>query len=220
MNLNDTQQPIYEHLPGESGVAYAAFKAYLELGDERSLTKVAAVVKKSIPLMNRWSARWKWKNRVQAWNNKIARDRLDVQRRAQEAKAAEWLEREQKLREDEWQAAERILGKIDQMLKLPVIKSEKQMEERTSEDGKLTIIHRTIVNPAKFDFGTAFRGLELASKLRRLATGMNTDKISHELPGGVAVTHGAQVVLYLPDNGVRMREVSGALPKATRNGAG
>ncbi len=78
-----------------------------------------------------------------------------------------WADREEKLREEEWQAAEQMLAKIQQMLKkLSVIRQERVTEEVGNGDGSITQIHKTIIHPSRFDFGTAFRGIELVCKLR------------------------------------------------------
>ena len=49
-----------DRLPGESGKAYEAFLAYLELGASRSNAKVGRQLGKSVSLMDRWSSTWRW----------------------------------------------------------------------------------------------------------------------------------------------------------------
>ncbi len=51
-------------LHGESAKAYSAFKGYVALGDQRTLPAVAELCKKSACLVGRWSARWKWQERL------------------------------------------------------------------------------------------------------------------------------------------------------------
>lgn len=50
--------------PGESNVAFEAFRRYLEMGPQRSTAKVARACGKQKSLMDRWSARNKWVQRV------------------------------------------------------------------------------------------------------------------------------------------------------------
>lgn len=204
MNLNDTEQQLYDQQPGETAVAYEAFKIYREMGDGRSLVAVGQKWGKSVSLITRWSKRWRWGNRIVAWNNLASREAETAVRRVMEAKAKLWAERELAIRDEEWAMREQVLAKVGQMLKLPIVRQEKVTEEiKDPVHGHTVTIHKTIIHPSKFDFGTAFRGIELASKLGRLATGLATDRVSHDQRGSLAVQTEAKVVLYLPDNGMR-----------------
>ncbi len=49
---------------GESAHAYAAFLAYRDYGDDRSLAKVAAKLGKKTHNLERLSSRWKWQDRL------------------------------------------------------------------------------------------------------------------------------------------------------------
>lgn len=52
-------------LPGESGVAYAAFKQWLAMDTgSRSIVGVAGELGKSTTLIGRWAGRWHWKARL------------------------------------------------------------------------------------------------------------------------------------------------------------
>lgn len=84
----------WERQPGESGPAYAAFELYRDLGpNERSLVKVARQLGKSVTLMERWSTRWSWKERVAAWDAEITRQKIAAQVKA----AREMAERHAKV---------------------------------------------------------------------------------------------------------------------------
>lgn len=61
----------WERLPKETTEAFEAFKEYRDMGAERSLAKVGEKLGKSTPLMERWSARHDWGNRVKAWDDEI-----------------------------------------------------------------------------------------------------------------------------------------------------
>ena len=52
---------------GESAPAYDAFRIYLQLGPHRGLRKVAADTGKSTQMIERWSARNSWQERVRAY---------------------------------------------------------------------------------------------------------------------------------------------------------
>ncbi len=58
---------------GESRQAFAAFSAYRGMGPTRSTAKVAQELGKSKSLMDRWSARWQWTKRADAWDDELDR---------------------------------------------------------------------------------------------------------------------------------------------------
>ena len=57
----------WERLSGESVKAFEAFARYRDLGAERSTTKVAAELKKSKSLMERWCSHWRWVERARLY---------------------------------------------------------------------------------------------------------------------------------------------------------
>src|SRR6476646_2359161 len=93
----------FEQQPKESAKAFEAFSIYLNMGPDRSIEAVARKVTKSSRLLKRWSAKFDWPARVQAQAAYLA----TVEREATEAlargKSAEWLKRQQVLRETEWE---------------------------------------------------------------------------------------------------------------------
>jgi len=67
-------EPIWERLPGESAKAYEAFCKYRDMPPgERSLREVARRLGKSETLISRWSSRYRWVERVQAWDDEVDR---------------------------------------------------------------------------------------------------------------------------------------------------
>lgn len=53
----------------ESPKAWAAFKKFCELEDSRSVRAVAQACDKSRSLIGRWASRWRWTERVKAYDN-------------------------------------------------------------------------------------------------------------------------------------------------------
>lgn len=151
----------FEQQPNESDKAFAAFNLYLNMGPDRSTAAVASRLLKSDQLIRRWSARWQWLDRVAAH----ARHLATVEREATEAlargKSAEWLIRQQKLRDTEWAMHEKCIAAAERAFKA--------FMEREKVYADLSDIARI---------------LEVASKLGRLASGLPTDKTEVTGEGG------------------------------------
>src|SRR5206468_2953009 len=102
-------QQSFEQQLKESAKAFAAFSVYLGMGPERSLEAVAQKITKSSRLLKRWSRKFDWPGRVRAYADRLAA----VEREATEAlareKAAEWLKRQQAIREDGWAVSEECI---------------------------------------------------------------------------------------------------------------
>jgi hypothetical protein len=142
----------FEQQPKESEKAFAAFSLYLSLGPQRSISAVAGKLAKSETLIGRWSSKFDWQERVQAYGMHLAK----VEREAAEAlvrlNGVDAAKRQAQQREDEWKwrnslvrAAQKVIEKF--------------------EDGSRGAT-----------LGDVARALDLASKLGRLAAGMATDK--------------------------------------------
>ncbi len=69
----DANEP-WERQPGESPQAFEAFTAYLEMGTDRTITAVGKRLAKSRNLIDRWKERWRWHERVRAWDNHLQRE--------------------------------------------------------------------------------------------------------------------------------------------------
>jgi hypothetical protein len=58
----------WERLPGESLRAYQGFCTFRTQGADRSCSKVARALSKSRQLIARWALRWRWQDRVAAFD--------------------------------------------------------------------------------------------------------------------------------------------------------
>jgi len=143
----------FEQQPKESNKAFAAFSLYLSLGTNRSTQLVAKRLGKSEQLIRRWSARWDWTERVTAHGAYLA----VVEREAQEAlvrgRSAQWVTRQQALRETEW-----------------------EMHAECIAAGRRALSAFMVRDKVYANLADIARILEVASKLGRLASGMATDK--------------------------------------------
>jgi len=97
----------FEQQPGESARAFAAFSCYLNMGAERSLADAARKLGKSTMVLGRWSRRWGWVDRVAAYGVHLAAIEREVTEASVRNKAAEWLNRDEELRDRNWKTGER-----------------------------------------------------------------------------------------------------------------
>jgi hypothetical protein len=80
---------LWERQPGESAKAYSAFQKYLGLSSRRTLKEVGRMSSCSTQNVQRWSRRWFWVLRTQAYDvieeerfrEQCSRDRLAMRRR-------------------------------------------------------------------------------------------------------------------------------------------
>lgn len=177
---------IWERIPGrrhpyqqgESRAAYHAFLHYRDLGPSRSI--VAAYndhrtrcrgregsVKRASGRWTAWSMDWRWTERAEAWDR-----HLDLVRRAEiEAEerriAALVAEKRKGLPEREIALAEALIRKAEEMLRFPLAQVTRQ-----SEGGREV----TIIEPARWSFAALARIVDVADRLMRLATGLETDR--------------------------------------------
>jgi hypothetical protein len=140
----------FEQQPRESAKAFAAFSLYLSLGAERSTAAVAKKLAKSEQLVRRWSAKFGWTDRVAAHGAHLAIVEREAVEAAARGKAAEWEKREQQLRETEWTMHERAIAAAKRGLDAYMEKDK---------------VYANLADIARM--------LEIASKLGRLATGLD-----------------------------------------------
>lgn len=166
--------PVIEipQLEGESAPAYAARLAYLEMGGERSVAKVARKLSKSKTLINRWSGRYEWVDHARRYDEAWAAVAMMAQHEAERKEAEKWAARRQEQREREWDASQALLKKAQEMMKFPLA-----TVEQKQADGKII----NIIKPAGWSFATAAKVYESAAKLARLAAEMETERTAHNV---------------------------------------
>ena len=64
---------LWERQPEETDPAFQAFEMYRAMGRVRSLAKVGCESGKHVTLIERWSVRHRWRERVEAWDRHEAR---------------------------------------------------------------------------------------------------------------------------------------------------
>ena len=143
---------LFEQQLKESAKAFAAFSVYLGMGPGRSTQAVAKQLAKSEQLVRRWSARWKWTERVQAHGAYLAAVEREAVGVVARGKAVEWAKRQQALLEEEWAVHEEC------------IRAGREALKRFYERGKGATL------------GDIARMFAEGSRLGRLASGLATDR--------------------------------------------
>jgi hypothetical protein len=138
-----------DRIPGETAKAYAAFVEYLRLGPERSIDQAAKNLGKGTATLRKWSERHGWVRRAASWDELCAAQERAIQQVLTKEKAVEWVKRQERLKEAEWEIAERCIAKAKELLNRPDV---------------------------KWSGGDIAKLLDIASKLARLATGLETDR--------------------------------------------
>jgi hypothetical protein len=72
----------WDRLSAEGPTPFQAFEVYTHLGLTRSLQKVSEQVGTSVPVLKKWSARFKWTQRAQAWDEHLAQTQHSAQAKA------------------------------------------------------------------------------------------------------------------------------------------
>ena len=102
--------PGFAPAPGETPRAFSAFLTYFHLGHARALQTVADQLDEGLPTVKKWSSRFRWAERVNRFHAGLlqssAAGAVDGQRRL----AADWADRLQCFREQEWDAAQKLIA--------------------------------------------------------------------------------------------------------------
>lgn len=64
----------WERQNGEGEKAFEAFVIYRDMGQERTISAVVKQLEKSRSLIDRWKERWKWTERVRAYDNELEKE--------------------------------------------------------------------------------------------------------------------------------------------------
>lgn len=170
--------PIWEKWPDESNAAYVAFRTYLDMGDARTTTgayrkgtgrKHAEVASSH---WREWQVRFKWPERADAYDRMQRMSELKMRAEIQRDTTVQWAERRQSTREKAFQIGQSLMEKAEQMLRFPLATAETIKE--TLPDGTVKTV--TIVEPARWNFGTVARYVLVANQLMRLASELETGR--------------------------------------------
>lgn len=117
----------FEQQPGESSKAFAAYKAYRDAGPGRTLKAAAAAFygaeeasESQHTQLRRWSSRFEWRARVQAYEDWLEMHRLSAIEEHEASKAGEFAQRHLALKEKLLENAEMFAEQANKMLQWPL----------------------------------------------------------------------------------------------------
>ena len=139
---------IIKRIPNESVRQYSALCTFAYDGLDRSLPKLAVSEHIALPTLRSWSARFNWHDRVSDYDLQLIERQQNAQDLALAAKIADWTQRQDALRELEFEMSLRLIKRAREILDNP----------RTH-----------------FQASDALRALELASELGRRACGLSLE---------------------------------------------
>ena len=188
---------VYSRRIGESQKAFAAYVEYRDIGAERSQEAVSRKLAKSRQILSRWSSRWDWVKRVEVYDADIGDKERLAKAEAMKVEAEKWAKRRLEVAEDDWQKAERLGERIDQMMTFP-LQSVVRKQAEVSEDGKTIINNITVIKPAGWGYREVINGLALVSRMRRLCVGLTTENTTTPVQrtgeGGAIVVEDIELV--------------------------
>ena len=147
--------PFTPH-PTESQKAFDCFLCYLDIGENRSLTRVADLTKVNHGTIKYWSRHYLWAERIHAYQAHVLRTRLEIETAAVQDVSRLWAERTATYKEREWAAAEKLLAV-----------AQRHLDNLKDKD------------PDKITLTDVAKALDIATKIGRLSLGLATQKTEH-----------------------------------------
>jgi hypothetical protein len=168
-----------DQLPNETSKAYAAFKAYCDLGPQRSIPALSRVYSRSIPLLKGWSRKHHWQKRVVEYDAASARTSHEAEEEALKKEAGFWAKAQIEHRKKSFNLGEAILAV-----------AAKELQKIASSSRIATL-------------GDVARSIQIADTLKRLSLNLPTEKTELSGPDNtpLAIHSAASVVIVLPENG-------------------
>ena len=178
----------WERQPNETEQAYRAFRAWLETDPptNRSILESyrrvygSNTAVKPPGYFTAWVTKHHWRSRAQQWDNDRARAAHEAELKAIAANAAKWAKRREAINEADFNDAEALRKKVQEIIAMPVVRRTLTQTE-TSEDGR-TIINNYTIEPLAVRAADAARMLQLASDRQRLAADMATQIVETVTP--------------------------------------
>ena len=155
----------FEQLPRESAKAFGGFRAYLDLGSERTIAAVGKKVGKRPRFLQRWAKKFDWEGRARAFEQHFREiERKAIEKAACDA-AVEWWQLHEPAKRQAWMEAEEMIADC------------REARRRWRTSARVP------------GFEAIARMLELAFKLKQFAAGIPTEikEVHQRVSGSVSL---------------------------------
>jgi hypothetical protein len=102
--------PLFPRGPNETPRAYSAFIAFFELGHDRSLQALADQLGENLGTLKRWSSQHHWTDRLHSFNTGLIQLQAQDHVTRHRQHSGDWANRLHSFREQEWEAAQKLLA--------------------------------------------------------------------------------------------------------------
>lgn len=169
--LKVLRDPLWEIQAGETTLAYQRFRVYRDLGPSRTHKRVAEIEGRAHQQISDLSAKYRWVERVQAYDAYLETVLLGRQEAAIREASRSWVARQDEIRQAEYEVAMALVDKVREMLKHPIteVRRNRVYIERPKWVWLTTIV------PARWDWKSAADILTKVAFQARLSADMVTD---------------------------------------------
>lgn len=158
---------------GETFRTFALFNQYLEMGDERSLGKVAEESGRRYQLIAILSSKFTWRERAIAYDAHLAQKQIEAIEHQLEKDAITHAKRKRIYIEREHTVAGKLLAKAEEMLDAPLY--ETKVDKIEIINGQEVVTHYTI-KPVRWNYNTAAQMVRISADIHRLHFEMETSR--------------------------------------------
>jgi hypothetical protein len=158
---------------GEGAAAYHLFLLYIEMGMGRSARAVAEKTDREIKVIYDLQTRFHWAKRAKAYDEFLARvEQNAIENKVQE-EATLWAKRRLEHRHKEFNLAEKLYAKVEEMLAVPLFETVENKLELVNGDLVATAV---TVKPMRWSMRDITTFAETLSKLARLSLELETSR--------------------------------------------
>jgi len=108
--VGPSASPAFPRGPGETPRAFSAFMTWFQLGHHRSLAAVADKLGESLGTVKNWSSKYDWAGRFQTCHSGCLQEQARNQSALHLQQVADWNRRLDDFREQEWEAAQKLIA--------------------------------------------------------------------------------------------------------------
>ena len=108
--LAPEDQLPFQRFPGETPRAFSAFITWFQFGHARSHQAVADKLGEGLPTVKNWASKYEWSQRLLHFNSGLLKQQAADSAERQRKQAADWAQRLNRFREQEWDAAQKLLS--------------------------------------------------------------------------------------------------------------